>query len=164
MIHKMDNAKRKPEQHHDSGFIGNEYLTDDDLMKLIGQVETAEMLHAPKQLKGNVFAQIHRERRKMKKRQVFVYRAKVLVAMAAAFAALILTPEQNAANVQEIFIQEQNEDESLELMALRRYKSRELDWEKYVEEQERGGVRGFLNDLNQKMSQFGTDLYYNITT
>ena len=34
--------------------------------------------------------------------------------------------------------------------------------EKYLAERERGGVRGFFDDVNERMTQFGAELYRNI--
>jgi len=188
MIHKMDDAKKKPDRHGQGGLIKaadmkirdshnldghaarrqevscKTEMTEEELLRLIGQVEMEEMLHAPKHLKDNIFAQIRKERRIAKKRQVFVYRAKVFVAMAAALAVLILMPVQNRVDVRGVPVQEREEDRILEQMALRRQKNRDSDWEQYLEGQKRGSVRGFLEDLNEKMNQLGADVYNNITT
>lgn len=42
-------------------------MTDEALMELIRQVEEEEMLHAPRQLKDNIFTQLRQERRTAKK-------------------------------------------------------------------------------------------------
>lgn len=161
MIYNIkDLKKNKPGQRRDDDFSG--YLTEEDLLKLIEHVETEEMLRAPRQLKGNVFAQIQSEKRAMKNRKVFVYRAKVLAAMAAALAVLIFMPDDRAEIVLKPSVQQQAEDESLAQMALRRQQDIDSNWEKYVAERERGGVRGFLEDINEKVTQIGTDLYNRI--
>lgn len=162
MIHNMEDGRKKQRQYGSDGPQG--YLSEEELMELIGHVESHEMLHAPKQLKGNIFAQIRQERRAARKRQVFVYRAKVLIAMAAALAVLIMMPGQGTSSRQDVPAQQQEETESLEQMALRRQKNRDSDWKKYLEDQERGGIRGFFEDINQRMGQFGKKLYYDITT
>lgn len=157
MTHNIDDKKMKTLPYRDGGFSG--CLTEEELKKLIEQVETNEMLHAPVHTKGNVFAEIRARKRAARKRQVFIYRAKVLVAMAAALAVLILMPGQNTPNVQEIPVQEQTEDESLERMALRRQKNREDDWERYVEMQKQNGVRGFIEDINQTINRLGAKVW-----
>lgn len=159
MIHNMEDEKKKMNLQRNDGFSGD--LTDEALMELIRQVEAEEMIHAPRQLKANIFDSLQRKRRTAKKRQVFTYRVKVLAAMAAALTVLILMPDDRAENVQETFVQ-QEESGHLEEMALQRQKDRDEDWEKYLVQQERGGVRGFFNDVNEKVTQFGTDLYHSI--
>ena len=119
------------------------------------------MLHAPRQLKENIFNSLQRERRTAKKRQIFVYRAKVLVAMAAALTVLIFMPDDRAESVQKTPMR-QEERGYLEEMAQQRQEDREEDWEKYLAERERGGVRGFFDDVNERMTQFGAELYRNI--
>ena len=158
MIHNIDEKKRMNRQRND-GFSGG--LTEEALMDLIRQVETEEMLHAPRQLKENIFNSLQRERRTAKKRQIFVYRAKVLVAMAAALTVLIFMPDDRAESVQKTPMR-QEERGYLEEMAQQRQEDREEDWEKYLAERERGGVRGFFDDVNERMTQFGAELYRNI--
>lgn len=160
MIHNIEDEKKKMNRLRNDDFSGG--MTEETLMELIRQVEAEEMLHAPKQLKGNIFAELRRERRAAKKRQVFAYRAKVLVAMAAALAVLIFMPNDRAEIVQKVSVQQQTEEESLEQMAQRRQQDRDDDWEKYLAQRERGGVRGFFDNINEKVTQFGTDLYNNI--
>lgn len=153
MIHNIEDKKKKPGQYHDGEF--SKIMTEEELMELIGQVEAHEMLHAPAHMKENIFGQIRTKRHAARKRQVFIYRAKVLVAMAAALAVLILMPGQNTTGEQETFAYSQTEDESLEKMALRRQKSREDNWERYMEMQKQGGVRGFFEDINRTINQLG---------
>lgn len=159
MIRNIEDEKKKMSRRRNDDFSGG--MTEEALMELIRQVEAEEMLHAPKQLKGNIFAELRRERRAAKKRQVFAYRAKVLVAMAAALAVLIFMPNDRAEIVQKVSVQ-QAEEESLGQMAQRRQQDRDDDWEKYLAQRERGGVRGFFDNINEKVTQFGTDLYNNI--
>lgn len=159
MIHNIEDEKKKMNRLRNDDFSGG--MTEEALMELIRQVEAEEMLNAPKQLKGNIFAELRRERRAAKKRQVFAYRAKVLVAMAAALAVLIFMPNDRAEIVQKVSVQ-QAEEESLEQIAQRRQQDRDGYWEKYLAQRERGGVRGFFDNINEKVTQFGTDLYNNI--
>lgn len=159
MIHNIEDEKKKMNRLRNDDF--SEGMTEEALMVLIRQVEAEEMLHAPKQLKGNIFAELRRERRAAKKRQVFAYRAKVLVAMAAALAVLIFMPNDRAEIVQKVSVQ-QAEEESLEQIAQRRQQDRDNNWEKYQMARERGGVKAFFDDINEAVTQFGTDLYNNI--
>ena len=156
MIRNIEDKKKNLRQRQDSGFSG--YLSDEELYELIGHVEEKEMLHAPIHLKDNVMAQIRRERRSARKRQVFVYRAKVLVAMAAALAVLILMPYDRADVGDGLFI-EQRADEVLEQRALERQRDIDADWERYLRERESGGMRGFFRGLNEKITELGTNLY-----
>lgn len=157
MIRNIEDEKKKMNRRRNDDFSGG--MTEEALMELIRQVEAEEMLHAPRQLKGNIFAELRRERHAAKKRQVFAYRAKVLVAMAAALAVLIFMPNDRAQIVQKVSVQQ---EESLEQIAQRRQQDRDDDWEKYLVQRERGGVRGFFDNINEKVTQFGTDLYNNI--
>ena len=159
MIRNIEDEKKRIIRRHDSDFSG--YLSDEELNELIGHVEAQEMLHAPAHLKDNVIAQIRRERRNAKRRQIFSYRAKVLVAMAAALTILILMPDDGTESVINTVI-EQRADESLEQMAMRRQEDMNADWEKYLKERESGGVRGFLAKFNEKVTEFGTSLYNSI--
>lgn len=160
MIHNIEDGKKKMKRWRNDDFSGG--LTEEALMELISQVEAEEMLHAPKQLKGNIFDKLRRERRTMKKRQVFTYRAKVLAAMAAALAVLIFMPNDRTESVQKVSVQQQEEEKSLEQIAQRRQQDRDDDWEKYLAARERGGVKGFFDNINEAVTQFGTDLYHNI--
>lgn len=159
MIYNMDDEKKKVNRRRNDDFSGG--MTDEALMELIRQVEAEEMLRAPGHLKENIFIQLRQERQAAKKRQVFTYRAKVLAAMAAALTVLIFMPNDRAESVQKTPVQ-QEESGSLEEIAKERQKSRDDEWEKYLAGQARGGVRGFLDNINEKVAQFGTDLYQNI--
>ncbi|MBD5477375.1 MAG: hypothetical protein HDR17_15585 [Lachnospiraceae bacterium] len=160
MIHDIEDEKRKIRRNRGDDFSGG--LSDEALAELIGQVEAEEMIHAPRQLKGNIFAQIRRERRAAKKRQVFAYRVKVLAAMAAALAVLFLMPNDLSESIDRAPVEHRTENEDIEKMAAERQKDKEDNWEKYLAERERGGVRGFLDDMNERVTQFGTSLYENI--
>lgn len=160
MIYNIEDGKKKMNRRQNDDFSGG--LTEEALMELISQVEAEEMLHAPKQLKGNIFDKLQRERRAMKKRQVFTYRAKVLAAMAAALAVLIFMPNDRAESVQKVYTPQQLEEESLEQIVQRRQQDRDDDWEKYLAAREREGVKGFFDNINEAVTQFGTDLYHNI--
>lgn len=158
MIHNIEDGKKKAGQRCNSDFSG--YLSDEELMNLIGQVEAEEMLHAPIHLKRNVFAQIHSEKRGARKRQVFVYRAKVLTAMAAALAVLIFMPNDGVKRMFDTPVRQEREDESLAQMAKRRQQDQDSNWEKYIAERERGGIKGVFEDINAAVARFGARLYH----
>ncbi|MDE6387688.1 MAG: hypothetical protein K2L82_07795 [Lachnospiraceae bacterium] len=159
MIHNIEDEKKKMNRQRNDGFSGG--LTDEALMELIRQVESEEMIHAPRHLKENIFDMLRRERRTAKKMQVFTYRVKVLAAMAAALTVLIFMPDDRAESVEKIPVQ-QEESGFLEEIAMQRQKDRDEDWERYLVQQERGGVRGFFDGVNEKVTQFGTELYHSI--
>ena len=159
MIRYIEDEKKKRSQRHDSVFSG--YLSEEELNALIVQVESQEMLRAPVHLKTEVMEQIRRERRGAKKRQVFVYRAKVLAAMAAALTLLILMPDDRTESMGNMSIEQQT-DEFLEKMAMRRQEEMDANWEKYLKERESGGIRGFFININAKVTEFGTSLYNSI--
>lgn len=154
----MDGEKNKMNRTRNGG------LSDEALMELIRQVETEEMLHAPKQLKENIFDRLRQERRIVKQRQTFAYRAKVFTAMAAALAMLIFMPNDSAESVQKTSVEQEESSfyHEFDKMASQRAKERDADWQRYLTERERGGMRGFFDDVNEKVTQFGTDLYHSI--
>ena len=159
MIQNINDEKKNLRLHQDSNF--SDYLSEEELDRLIRQVESQEMLHAPIHLKDNVMAQIRSEKRSIKSRQIFVYRVKVLAAMAAALMLVILMPDDHMEKLTGIAVL-QTQNESLEQMAIRRQENVEANWEKYIKERQNGGVRGFLNGINDKVTEFGTSLYNSI--
>ena len=161
MIRNIEDEKKNLRQRQDSSFSG--YLSDEELYELIGRVEEKEMLHAPAHLKENVLVQIRRKRRNAGKRQVFAYRVKVLVAMAAALAVLILMPDGAARSTGQMFAKQQM-SRSLEQMELERQKDIDANWERYPNERGNGGVGGFFRGINEKITEFRTGLYDRIDT
>ena len=127
-------------------------MTEKELSELIEQVESQEMLHAPVHLKHNVMEQIRQERRSLKSRQVFIYRVKVLAAMAAALMLVVLMPDDRTENSGGIVVS-QMQGESLEQMAIRRQEDMDANWERYLAERENGGVRGFFRGINKKVTE-----------
>ena len=156
MIYNIEDEKKKLKYQNSDDFSG--YLSEEALRKLIEQVETQEMLHAPVHLKGNIMTQIQRVRRKRRKRQIFSYRAKVLIAMAAALTVLILMPAGEAEDAGHTFLQNHAAAVSMEQAAMERQKDIDNQWEKYMEERLSGGIRGFFEDINTKVVQFGENL------
>lgn len=151
MIRNIEDEKKNLKRQYDSGF--SSYLSEEALAELIGQVEAQEMLHAPAHLKHNVLEQIRQERRGAKKRQVLAYRIKVLAAMAAALTLLILMPDDRMEDVENVSI-EQQADESLEQTALRRQEEMDAGWERYLARRESGGMRGFFENINARITGF----------
>ena len=155
MIRNIEDEKKNLIRHQDSDFSG--YLNDEELSALIDSVEEKEMLHAPAHLKANVIAQIRHDGHSAKKRQVFVYRAKVLAAMAAALAVLILMPVDGAEDEGNMFVRKQA-DASLEQMALERQRDIDADWERYLKRRESDGMRGFFSGINEKIAEFEMEI------
>lgn len=156
MIYQLENEKKKMKQRDGDDFSG--YLSEEALLELIGQVESEEMLRAPAHLKENVLAQIRKERRAGRKRQIFAYRAKVLIAMAAALTVLILMPVGSVEDAGQPFLSKQTTAVSMEQAAEERQKNIDDSWEAYREEQESGGVRGMIDDIGARFSQLGKKL------
>ena len=156
MIYQIENEKKKMKQKDSDDFSG--YLSEEALLELIGQVEREEMLRAPVHLKENVLTQIRKERSAGRKRQVFAYRAKVMIAMAAALTGLILMPAGSVEDERQTFLSKQTTAVSMEQAAEERQKSIDDKWEAYLEEQASGGVRGMIDDIGARVSRFGKRL------
>lgn len=156
MIHNIEEKQKwYARQSSVSGMLSEEELT-----RLIEQVEAREMLHAPVHLKENVFTQIRKQRQTAQKLQLFSYRAKVLVGMAAALTVLFLVPvgeRETQALPQgsvfhQIFWQEQENVNEVQQGALRRQREIERTWQKYSEEQERDKVReSYLTGIENRI-------------
>lgn len=69
-----------------------DYLTDEELMKLIDDVENDGMISAPVHLKENVISEIRRQRQHAKTVNLIAYRAKVVIGMAAAVGVFCIMP------------------------------------------------------------------------
>lgn len=156
MIYNIEDKKRKLRHQGSDDFSG--YLSEEALMELIDQVENKEMLHAPVHLKENVLTQVRKERKAGRKRQVFVYRAKVLIAMAAALTVLILMPTGNGEDAEHTFLQNLTAEVSMEQAAMERQKDIDDKWEQYMEECSSGGIRGIFEDINTRVTRFSERL------
>lgn len=156
MIYQLENAKKKIKYHGSDDFSGK--LSEEALFALIEEVENGEMLQAPVHLKENVLAQIRKEQKAGRKRQLFTYRAKVLIAMAAALTVLLLMPMENAEYAGYLFMHEQTSAVSMEQAELERQKNIDAHWEKYREERAGGGVRGLFGEIGARVSRFGENL------
>ncbi len=145
MIH---NIKEEREKRNRRESPLSDSFTDEELLRLIGQVEERSLIHAPGHLKDRVFFQIDEERRKRKKRQLFSYRAKVLVGMAAALAVLFLVPVDKRGTVDAPHIgifdqlhEESGETEEWEQELFDRQRDIDRTWERYCRGQERADAR-----------------------
>ena len=141
-------------------------FTDEELTRLIEQVEERELIHAPGHLKENVFLQIDRQRRTAKKRQLFSYRAKVLVGMAAALTVLFLVPADGAETVESprnsilsslLSEKEAGSMDEWEQEAIERQQDIDKTWERYREGQERSDARKqYFQDFKDKLQNIET--------
>lgn len=137
-------------------------LADEELLRLIGQVEEQALIHAPAHLKDTIFFQIDEERRKRKKRQLFSYRAKVLVGMAAALAVLFLVPVDGTgtADTPQIDIleglhTEQKQEKEWEREVLDRQRDIDRSWERYRNGQERAEARRqYFENMANKLTDY----------
>lgn len=143
MIHNIEEKQKLYERQ----FPVSISLSEEELAQLIEQVEEKEMLHAPVHLKENVLAQVRRQRQTAQRLQLFSYRAKVLVGMAAALTVLFMVPVGREANpssgklFDQIFWQEQEDVDEIQQGALERQKQIDQAWQKYQEAQERESAR-----------------------
>lgn len=167
MIHNLQEEKDKLHRKQEALSFG---FGDEELLALIRQVETEEMLHAPAHLKQNVMAQIHKQKHVAKKRQVFTYRAQVLIAMAAALTLLILMPaggfdlEVLPQSWQIEMADADLEQEPLAEKALKRQQEIETEWAKYQAQQEKAyektyEKKGFLEGVSDGLAAIEERLY-----
>lgn len=136
-------------------------FTEEELAQLIEQVEERELIHAPGHLKENVFLQLDRQRRTAKKRQLFSYRAKVLVGMAAALTVLFLVPADGAEKADSpqnsilsslLPEKEAGGVDEWEQDAIERQQDIDKTWERYREDQERADARKqYFQDVKDKL-------------
>ena len=141
--------------------IHNINMTDEELARLVEQVEERELIHAPGHLKENVFLQLDRQRRMAKKRQLFSYRAKVLVGMAAALTVLFLVPADGAETADSprnsilsslLPEKEAGGVDEWEQEAIDRQQDIDKTWDRYREDQERADARKqYFQDVKDKL-------------
>ncbi|MCM1266573.1 MAG: hypothetical protein NC302_01600 [Bacteroidales bacterium] len=121
-------------------------MTEEELLRLIGEVEEHGLIRAPGHLKEDVFCRIDRQKERERDKALFSYRVKVLAGMAAALTVLLLTPlEQETAaerprtafEIRLPWQEEMTAEEEWEQTAL--LQEREIDraWEHYKRQQER---------------------------
>ncbi len=147
MIHNITEEREKRNR-RDSSLDYS--FTEEELARLIDQVEERALIHAPGHLKDRIFFQLDEERQKRKQRQLFSYRAKVLVGMAAALTVLFLVPADMAGTAEtpqdsilESLFAETDTDgmEEWEQEAAARQRDIDETWERYCREQERADER-----------------------
>ncbi len=149
MIRNMENREKiDPEER--TGIL--EYLSEDELRALMEQVESQEMLRAPARLKEDVMAQIRRGREKSGKRQILLYRAKVLAAMAAALTFLVLLPDDGAEKPGQESVMQQTA-ENMEQMAIEHQKDAQDQWERYRRARESGGIKEIFQNFNERITE-----------
>lgn len=144
MIHNLQDEKEKLHRKQEAS---SREFSDEELMKMIGEVENGEMLQAPVHLKNEVLMHIRTEKQRYRKRQVFTYRAQVLIAMAAAIFLLVLMPAGNtqlSISRPSWSIGQETEDfrqEPLEAKAQKRQEKIDANWADYQEKQEKAQSR-----------------------
>lgn len=146
MIHNMM-EERKKSNRRDVSLPAP--LTEEELARLIAEVEERELLHAPGHLKENIFSQIQAGKRRERERALFSYRAKVLVGMAAALAVLFLVPVDGTETpgmpqsgiLGAAYDEETQGVDEWEREILERQQDIERTWERYQAGQERAAAR-----------------------
>lgn len=143
MIHNLleEREKRKKQE----AFPADAF-TDEELLRLIEQVEERELIHAPGHLKEDVFQRIDREREREQNRRLFSYRVKVLAGMAAALTVLLLlpiegqnVPESPGYSIVDRLLREDGTSaaDEWEQEVLTREQEIDREWERYRKKQER---------------------------
>lgn len=143
MIHNIMEEREKLQRRESSL---SDPFTEEELMRLIGQVEEQALIRAPGHLKNNVLSQIDAERRRVKRRALFSYRAKVLVGMAAALTVLFLVPVDGVETPQTgilgtLYAGETQDMDPWEQEFLETQRDMEETWKRYRAEQERAAAR-----------------------
>lgn len=69
------------------------YLSDEELEKLIAMTEAEPMLHPPREFKNEIIGRIHQKRKNAKNLQLFSYSMKVFAATAAALTIMLAVPD-----------------------------------------------------------------------
>ncbi len=142
MIH---NILEEREKRNKQDAFSADAFTDEELFRLIEQVEERELIHAPGHLKEDVFQRIDRQKERERSRRLISYRVQVLAGMAAALMVLLLLPieGQNAPEkVQTSVINllqgnEVSPEDKWEQSVLEREQEIDRKWERYRKKQER---------------------------
>lgn len=69
------------------------YLSDEELERLIAITEAEPMLHPPREFKNEIIGRIHQKRKTAKNLQLFSYSMKVFAATAAALTIMLAVPD-----------------------------------------------------------------------
>lgn len=143
MIHNIVEEREKRYQQDVSPAA---VFSDEELLRLIEQVEERELLRAPRHLKEDVFQIIDRETKRECGRRLIFYRVQVLAGMAAALTVLLFLPieGQNASErgrpaFVNHFWQGDGEpaNDEWEQTVLAREHEIDRQWERYRKKQER---------------------------
>lgn len=125
MIHNLEEKEQNSMEQTDFSYP----LSEEQIARLMAEVEETQMLHAPAHLKENVFGKVRRLKRVEREKRLFSYRVQVLVTVAASLTALLLIPSAKQQNVVQ--------KKTLEQIAQTRQENVESDWEKYQKQEER---------------------------
>lgn len=143
MIHNII-AEREKRNKQDA--FPADTFNDEEMLRLIEQVEERELIHAPRHLKEDVFQRIDRQRERERNRRLIFYRVQVLAGMAAALTVLLFLPieGQNASEREwpafvNHFWQGDGEvaNDEWEQTVLAREQEIDRQWERYRKKQER---------------------------
>lgn len=159
MIHNIEEERKKQSRREVSLF---EPVSDEKLMRLISQVEEKALIHAPGGLKDEIFFQIGAQKQRRQKRQMFSYRAKVLVGMAAALAVLLLVPVNSTgaadalqSGIAGILDGDGETSDEWEQEALERQQDIDRTWERYRKGQERAYARKqYFEKIADKLTDY----------
>lgn len=159
MIHNIEEERKKQSRREVSLF---EPVSDEELMRLISQVEEKALIHAPGGLKDEIFFQIGAQKQRRQKRQMFSYRAKVLVGMAAALAVLLLVPVNSTgaadalqSGIAGILDGDGETSDEWEQEALERQQDIDRTWERYRKGQERAYARKqYFEKIADKLTDY----------
>lgn len=143
MIH---NITEEREKRYQQDVCPAAALTDEELLRLIEQVEERELIHAPRHLKEDVFQRIDRKTKRECGRRLIFYRVQVLAGMAAALMVLLLLPieGQNASERERPAFENhfwqgdgENVEDEWQQTVLAREQEMDRKWERYCKKQER---------------------------
>lgn len=159
MIHNIEEVRKK--QNRRETFL-SEPFSDEELMRLISQVEEKALIHAPGGMKGEIFFQLGAQKRRRQKRQIFSYRAKVLVGMAAALAVLFLGPVNGMEtagtlwpDIAVVWEGEKETPDEWEREVIDRQQDIDRTWERYCKGQERAYARKqYFEKIADKLTDY----------
>lgn len=159
MIHNIEEERKKQNRRED--FLSASF-SDEELMRLIGQVEEKALIHAPGGLKDEIFFRLDVQRQRRQKRQIFSYRAKVLAGMAAALAVLFLVPVNDPgtadapqSGMAAVLDRDREALDEWEQKALDRQQDIDRTWERYRKGQERAYARKqYFENIADKLTEY----------
>lgn len=159
MIHNIEEERKK--QNRREAFL-SEPFSDEELMRLISQVEEKALIHAPGGMEDEIFFQLDAQKRRRQKRQIFSYRAKVLVGMAAALAVLFLVPVNDSETADTLYSgivgvvdRDEKARDEWEREAFDRQQDIDRKWERYCKGQERAYARKqYFEKIADKLTDY----------